>query len=345
MKTGPSHSPPPVIPTKLNFKRTASGPSSSSKRRKQKSNENGVPKSNGADKSSNKRQPDFDFTLDDDFPIPNISKVFWPDKYSFKDALFSALSDPDEATHWTQIFGSEIHIYPRPRPSMSDDDYATWVRDQVYGQVLRESHRKKESEAYHERQRQEAKLRAQRDERDRKHYEEQRRREQERMREWQKLFNGTERNRSSAYDSTGFMKPPRVNTDATTRNLRSQGPAQRWREYLAAFQPPPPNANLDILLLWQQSDVPWPTPSGLERDISEVNVRSFVKAYTMKYSDQAMGDWKKAVKLNQYYWHPDKFRQIQARKLEKLSEEKKEEIMLRVTEVSQILNKLAKENE
>jgi hypothetical protein len=98
-------------------------------------------------------------------------------------------------------------------------------------------------------------------------------------------------------------------------------------------------------LLWQQSDVPWPTPSGLERDISEVNVRSFVKAYTMKYSDQAMGDWKKAVKLNQYYWHPDKFRQIQARKLEKLSEEKKEEIMLRVTEVSQILNKLAKENE
>jgi hypothetical protein len=140
------------------------------------------------------------------------------------------------------------------------------------------------------------------------------------------------------------MKPP-VNNDATTRNLRSQGPAQRWREYHAAFQPPPPNANLDILLLWQQSDVPWPTPSGLESDISEVNVRSFVRAYTMKYSEQAMGDWKKAVKQNQYYWHPDKFRQIQARKLEKLSEEKKEEIMLRVTEVSQILNKLAKENE
>ena len=65
--------------------------------------------------------------------------------------------------------------------------------------------------------------------------------------------------------------------------------------------------------------------------------------YTMKYSEQAAGDWKKAVRLNQYYWHPDKFRQIQARKLEKLTAEKKEEIMARVTAVSQILNKLAKE--
>jgi hypothetical protein len=81
----------------------------------------------------------------------------------------------------------------------------------------------------------------------------------------------------------------------------------------------------------------------LEKDISEANIRSFIKMYAVKYSEQAAGDWKKAVKQNQYYWHPDKFRQIQARKLEKLTAEKKEEIMQRVTEVSQILNKLAKE--
>ena len=128
-----------------------------------------------------------------------------------------------------------------------------------------------------------------------------------------------------------------------SRNLRSQAPLQRWKDYISAFQPPPPDTTLDLLLLWQQNDVPWPTPSGLEKDISEENIRLFIKLYAVKYSEQAGGDWKKAVKQNQYFWHPDKFRQIQARKLEKLTEDKKEEIMSRVTEVSQILNKLAKE--
>ena len=308
IKTESSKDDPPVIKTKLNFKRTASTSTSSSKRRK-KSHENKVP--NGT--STPKRRPDFDFTNDDDIPLPPISKVFWPDRYSFKDALFAALSDPDDARHWAEVFGSEIHIYPRPRPQMSDDEYATWVREQVYGHVLRESHKQRE-----------AKLRQQREERERKYYEYQRRTEQA----WQKKF-------QEQLNST------RAGNDS--RNLRSQAPLQRWKDYLAAFQPPPPDANLDLLLLWQQSDVPWPTPSGLEGDISEENIRSFIKMYAMKYSEQAGGDWKKAVKENRYYWHPDKFRQIQARKLEKLTPEKKEAIMTRVTEVSQILNKLAKE--
>jgi hypothetical protein len=65
-------------------------------------------------------------------------------------------------------------------------------------------------------------------------------------------------------------------------------------------------------------------------------VRRFIKKYAVQYSEQAGGDWKKAVRQNQYFWHPDKFRQIQARKLEKLSEEMKETTMKRVTEVSQI---------
>src|SRR6202011_5235247 len=99
-----------------------------------------------------------------DAPLPKISKVFWPDKYTFKDALFAAMSDPDEAAHWTQVFGSEIHIYPRPRPSMSDDEYANWVREQVYAQVLRESHLKKAAEAEQARLRQQAKYRQQREE-------------------------------------------------------------------------------------------------------------------------------------------------------------------------------------
>jgi hypothetical protein len=329
MKAESSRDGPPVINTKLNFKRTTTGNSSSSKRRKTKSNENLAPHTNGTDNTT-PRKPDFDFTEEDDAPLPKVSRVFWPDKYTFKDALFAALSDPDEAAHWTQVFGSEIHIYPRPRPAMSDDEYAMWVREQVYGQVLRETHRKKAMEAESERLRQQAKIRQQREERERKFFEEERKRHQE----WQKLWH--ERlNADTAW----------TQQSESTRYLRSKAPAQRWKEYLAAFQPPQPDATLDILLLWQQSDVPWPTPSGSDKDISEANIRSFVKTYTMKYSEQAAGDWKKAVKQNQYYWHPDKFRQIQARKLEKLSDEKKEEIMARVTEVSQILNKLANEKE
>src|SRR5436190_11781650 len=151
---------PPVIKTKLRFKRTASSSSNTSKRRKT-ANENKIPNGtspNGNSSSKPYRQPDFDFTNDEDVPLPKVSKVFWPDRYSFKDALFSALSDPDDARHWAQIFGSEIHIYPRPRPQMSDDEYATWVREQVYSHGLRESHKKREAAAQRERLQQEAKL-------------------------------------------------------------------------------------------------------------------------------------------------------------------------------------------
>ena len=335
VKPEPRQEDPPVIKTKLNFKRTASQSSSSSKRRKTSENNTHSTTTNGATQANGvppkpKRQPDFDFTKDDDNPLPKVSKVFWPDRYTFKDALFSALSDADDASHWAQVFGSEIHIYPRPSPTMTDDEYANWVREQVYGHVLRESYQKKAREAQQERMRQEAKRRQQREERERKYYEEKRKHDQA----WHKLYQERlfgDRSRDPTRDSS------------SARNLRSQAPLQRWKDYLAAFQPPPPDANLDLLLLWQQSDVPWPTPSGLEKDISEANIRSFIKQYAVKYSEQAAGDWKKAVKQNQYYWHPDKFRQIQARKLEKLTAEKKEEIMQRVTEVSQILNKLAKE--
>ena len=325
---------PPVVKTKLNFKRTASDKAKHQKRRK--TSQENRPESNGTSKA--KRKPDFDFTNDDDTSMPKVSKVFWPDKYTFKDALFSALSDPEDAVHWAQVFGSEIHIYPRPRPTMSDDEYATWVREQVYGQVLRESHQQKAAEAERERLRQQAKLRARQLEEQRRYYEEQRRRAQEQRHFWEEKFR--------TYPGTGGTEYGRhSSSNGSAWNLRSKAPQQRWRDYLAAFQPPQPNASLDLLLLWQESDVPWPTPSGSEQDISEANIRSFIRTYTMKYSEQAGGDWKKAVKQNQYYWHPDKFRQIQALKLEKLSEEKKEEIMQRVTEVSQILNKLAKEKE
>src|SRR5437764_7323190 len=130
---------PPVIKTKLNFKRTASDNSKPHKRRKASQENHGG--ANGTSKPK-QRKPDFDLTNDDDTSMPKVSRVFWPDKYTFKDALFSALSDPDDALHWAQVFGSEIHIYPRPRPTMSDDEYATWVREQVYGQVLMDTHRK-----------------------------------------------------------------------------------------------------------------------------------------------------------------------------------------------------------
>jgi hypothetical protein len=337
MKAEGSKEDPPVIKTKLHFKRTATDSNSSHKRRKA-TTENHAPHTNGTNGATPqaKREPDFDFTLDDDAPLPKVSKVFWPDKYSFKDALFSALSDPDDAAHWKEVFGSEIHIYPRPRPSMTDDEYANWVRDQVYGQVLRESHMKRAQEAQRERLRQEAKYRQQREERERKFYEQQRKKQQEWARHWQ---DGFDKMRGGQANGQSSQK------ENSSRNLRSQAPLQRWKDYLAAFQPPPPNANLELLLLWQESDVPWPTPSGLEEDISEANIRNFIKMYAMKYSEQAAGDWKKAVKQNQYYWHPDKFCQIQARKLEKLPDAKKAEIMQRVTEVSQILNKLAKEKE
>ena len=178
MKAESSKEDPPVIKTKLNFKRTASESSSTHKRRKSTHENHHRSHTNGST-SKPQREPDFDFTLDDDAPLPKVSKVFWPDKYTFKDALFAALSDPDDAAHWTQVFGSEIHIYPRPRPSMTDDEYANWVRDQVYGQVLRESHVKKTKEAERERLRQQAKLRQQREERERKYYEQQRKQEQD----------------------------------------------------------------------------------------------------------------------------------------------------------------------
>ena len=314
---------PPVIKTRLKFKQTASNASSSSKRRKPPGQEN---QANG-DTSNPKRKPDFDFTNDEDAPLPKVSKIFWPDKYTFKDALFSALSDRDDAAHWAQVFGTEIDIYPRPRPTMSDDEYASWVREQVYAHVLRESHQKKRAEAERERLRQERVRREERARREQEYFAAGQKTEKQWRDYFQERVSSTARN---AGDQSG-------------RNLRSQAPMQRWKDYLAAFQPPPPDANLELLLLWQQSDVPWPTPSGLEKDISEANVRSFIEMYTMKYSEHAAGDWKKAVKQNQYFWHPDKFCQIQARKLEKLPPEKKEHIMQRVTEVSQILNKLAQE--
>jgi len=326
---------PPVIKTKLNFKRTAAQASASSKRRK-KDRKPGH-KMNGTASSTNTRKPDFDFTMEDDeAPLPKISKVFWPDKYTFKDALFSALSDADDARHWAQVFGSEIHIYPRPTPAMSDDEYASWVRERVYSQVLMDSHRRKEAETRNERMKRAAREKAAREEAERKIYEARRRQEQE----WRQMF---ESRMNGADNKPAGAKKKDENSTGVPRNLRSQAPMQRWKDYLAALQPPPTDANLELLLLWQQNDVPWPTPSGLETDISEANVRTFINTYTVKYSETAGGDWKKAVRQNLYFWHPDKFQQIQAKKLEKLSEEKKEAIMKRVTEVSQILNKLAKE--
>jgi hypothetical protein len=127
------------------------------------------------------------------------------------------------------------------------------------------------------------------------------------------------------------------------RNLVSQDPLQRWNDYLAAFRPVPAEADLDLLLLWRRDDVPWPTPSGLEEDISEDNIRRFIKKYTLKYSEQAGGDWKKAVRQNQVLWHPDKFRQLLARKLERLTEDDRKRVEQRVNEISQILNGLANE--
>ena len=320
------------IKTKLRFKRTASTSSGHNKRRKPSSSqENKYPHTNG---TKSDRKPDFDFTNDDDQPLPKISKVFWPDKYTFKDALFSSLTDPDDAAHWAQVFGSEIHIYPRPRPNMSDDDYANWVREQVYAEVLRESHRKKAAEAQRERARAEAKARQQRERAEQDYFEQRWKQQEEWQKKWQQRFN----------TMNADMNGSHTRDTRSARNLRSKTPMQRWQEYISALEPPPPDANLDILLLWQQSDVPWPTPSGLETDISEENIRSFIRQYTMKFSEQAAGDWKKAVRQTRVFWHPDKFRQIQARKLEKLSDEKKEEIMQRVTEVAQILNKLVNES-
>jgi len=127
------------------------------------------------------------------------------------------------------------------------------------------------------------------------------------------------------------------------RNLASQDPSQRWNDYLAAFRPVPAEANIDLLLLWRRDDIPWPTPSGLEEDISEVNIRRFIETYTLKYSEQAGGDWKKAVRQNQVLWHPDKFQQLLARKLERLTEDDRKGVAQRVNEISQILNGLARE--
>src|SRR5271168_2444528 len=97
---------PPVFKTKLHFKRTASktAPSSSQSKKRKEAPDNNM---NGAG-APPKRKPDFDFTNDEDEPLPKVSRVFWPDKYTFKDALFSALTDPDDARHWAQVFGSEI---------------------------------------------------------------------------------------------------------------------------------------------------------------------------------------------------------------------------------------------
>jgi hypothetical protein len=127
------------------------------------------------------------------------------------------------------------------------------------------------------------------------------------------------------------------------RNLQSQDPSQRWNDYLAAFRPMPVYADLDLLLLWGRDDIPWPTPSGLEEDISDANIRRFIKTYTLKYSEQAGGDWKKAVRQNQVLWHPDKFQQLLARKLERLTEDDRKGAEQRVTEISHILNGLARE--
>jgi hypothetical protein len=128
-----------------------------------------------------------------------------------------------------------------------------------------------------------------------------------------------------------------------SRNLVSQDPSQRWNDYLAAFQPVPADADLDLLLLWRRDDIPWPTLTGLEEDISEANIRRFIKTYTLKYSEQAGGDWKKAVRQNQVLWHPDKFQQLLARKLERLTEDDRKGVAQRVNAISQILNGLAKE--
>jgi hypothetical protein len=100
-------------------------------------------------------------------------------------------------------------------------------------------------------------------------------------------------------------------------------------------------ADLDLLLLWRRDDIPWPTPSGLEDDISEANIREFIKSYTLKYSENASGDWKKAVRQNQILWHPDKFQLHLARKLEKLTADDRRGVEKRLTEITQILNGLA----
>jgi hypothetical protein len=294
----PSDGPAPIR-TKLNFKRPSSG-SGTSKHRKPNSGFH--------------RQPDFDLTQDEEPPLPGISKVFWPDKFTFKDALISARADPDEAKHWKEVFGTDIHVFPKPSLAMSDDEYAAWVRERVYERVLLDSRARKR--AAEEAEREQRRYRAQQEA-----FRQAREQEQERIRNYMRSGMGTR---------TGEW------------NLRSKAPKEKWLEYIAALQPPPSDA--DLLLLWQKSDVPWPTPSGQEDDISEENIRRFIRTCTMQYAEDANGDWKKAVRINQYYWHPDKFRQIQAQKLEKLSDTKKEEVLRRVTDVSQILNKLAAES-
>ena len=170
------------------------------------------------------------------------------------------------------------------------------------------------------------------------------RRPEAKQREKERRSYGNKWQKESQWRSMGGRPTKRVFIqNMLARSLQSQDPSQRWNDYLAAFRPVPAYADLDLLLLWQRDDIPWPTPSGLEEDISEVNIRRFIKTYTLKYSEQAGGDWKKAVRQNQVLWHPDKFQQLLARKLERLTEGDRKGVAQRVNEISQILNGLAKE--
>jgi hypothetical protein len=233
-----------------------------------------------------KPPPDCDLTNED----PRRSQIDWPYEYSFKDALFAARSNPNDAKQWARIFGAEIHTYPRPHQNMSDEAYAAWVREIVYRHVL-EKNSPKQKRQFHRRE---------------------------------------------GRQYGGRMEPE--------RDRRLQEPSQRWRDYLSALQPPQSDGNQDLLLLWQRSDVPWPTPSGRKKDISEENIRRFIEKYVLEYSQTAGQNWKRAVRQTQSYWHPDKFRQHQHTKLVRLEPDQVQEIMAGVTEVSAILNKLANED-
>jgi hypothetical protein len=262
-----------------------------------------------------------------------VSKVFWPDGNSFKDALFAALSDPDVARHWAHVFGSEIHIYPRPQLQMSDDEYAIWVREQV---VRREAAAERErlQQAVHREKWEERQWNKERLEQTRRLLREAAAERERLQAMFRRKWEERQRNKQEKLEQTRrFLREAAAEREAMRRQ-------QQWRNYRAAFQPPPQDANLELLLLWQRRGVLWPTPSGLESDISIENIKKFIDIYAREMTG---GDRKRAVKNNQFYWHPDKFEQNQRRRLEKLTEERKNEIMTRVNEVSQILNKLANE--
>ena len=250
-------------------------------------------------------EPSDDPTLYDSAHPPNTSTdpVLDPD-VAFRESLFDAMADDEEAAFWEGVYGQPIPKIPPVKTgptgeleAMTEDEYAAYVRAEMYKKthqyLLEEKAQREQAKKDRERLADEARREADEAERFRNMVEESLRRGQERKNSTQRSFEW----------------------------------ARKWKEYEQLWD------ELGDPAKSTTAKIPWPILQGSQEDVNKEEIETFfLNGPTAGKPDQT--DLLRVLKVERVRWHPDKMQQ-------KLGERGIDDVKMRaVTAVFQIIDRM-----